>query len=98
MNAPTHADIARDLGRVETLQEAMTDRMDRFEKLVTDGFDKLDSKLDKFSDRLAALEATEQKRSGAWSASEKVLASIGGVVLLIGGAVVSWISTHIGLK
>ena len=98
MTSPTHQDLSRELGRVETMQEALADRMDRFEKIVTDGFDKIDGKLDKFSDRLAALEASEQKRSGAWGASEKMLAAFGGIVLLILGGVGSWLSNHLGLK
>jgi len=91
-------ELQRELGRIEMSQEAMSDRMDRFEKIVTDGFEKLENKLDKYADRITVLEASENKRAGAWSASEKVLASIGAIVVLFGQFIVSWVASHLGAK
>ena len=102
MTGPTHADIHRDLGRVEATQAGLEERMDRFEKLVTDGFEKLEKKLDKsheqLADRLMQLEKSEHKRNGAWTASERGLAIIGGFIMLVIGGIISYVTSHTGAK
>lgn len=50
--------------------------MDRFEKLVSDGFDKLEGTLSAIDTRLAAIERKETERKGAW----KVIVGIAGGV------------------
>ena len=41
----THDDLQRSLGRVEGNQSQLEARMDRFERLVSDGFEKLEGSL-----------------------------------------------------
>lgn len=69
MIQPTHGEIQRDLGRMEGKADAMGARLDRLEKIVTDGFDKID-------ERLARIEKTESERKGAW----KVIVTVAGGV------------------
>lgn len=55
----THDDLHRDLGRMEGAFGAMEDRLDKLEKMVSDGFQKLD-------ERLARIEERESERKGAF--------------------------------
>lgn len=71
-----HDDLQRGLGRVEGNQEAMEARMDRFEKLVSDGFENVEGSLDKISSRLGQIEDRESERKGAW----KVMAFVASLV------------------
>lgn len=73
---PDHAEMQRSLGRVEGNQSAMEARMDRFEKLVTDGFEKVEDTLTAIEKRLAAIETKETERKGAW----KVIVAVASVV------------------
>lgn len=76
MTVPSHDDLQRSLGRVEGNQSAMEARMDRFEKLVTDGFGKVEDTLTAIEKRLAAIETKETERKGAW----KVIVGVAGTV------------------
>ena len=71
MTGPDHADLQRDMGRVEGKQDAMGARLDRLEKAVNDGFDKIDK-------RLAGLEAKENERKGAMALLMVLSGAIGG--------------------
>lgn len=84
MSAPSHGDLQRSLGRVEGNQSAMEARMDRFEKLVTDGFEKVEDTLTAIEKRLAAIETKETERKGAW----KVIVAVAGVVSAVVAALV----------
>ena len=55
----THDDLHRDLGRMEGAFGAMEDRLDKLEKMMSDGFQKLD-------ERLARIESRESERKGAF--------------------------------
>lgn len=79
-----HDDLQRSLGRVEGNQSAMEARMDRFEKLVTDGFEKVEDTLTAIEKRLAAIETKETERKGAW----KVIVAVAGVVSAVVAALV----------
>ena len=78
MTQPTHADIERTLGRLEGNAAALEQRMDRLEKVVTEGFEKLSNKID-------ALEKMESERKGAW----KVVAAVSSLIGAIAAAVFS---------
>jgi hypothetical protein len=71
-----HNDLQRSLGRIEGKQSAMEERVGRFEKLVSDGFTKMDTALERIDTRLAEIEAKESERKGSW----RILAVLGGVV------------------
>lgn len=58
--------------------------MDRFEKLVTDGFEKVEDTLTAIEKRLAAIETKETERKGAW----KVIVAVAGVVSAVVAALV----------
>jgi hypothetical protein len=80
----THDDLQRSLGRVEGSQSQLEARMDRFEKLVSDGFDKLEGSLSAIDQRLAAIEKKETERKGAW----KVIVMVAGGVSAVVAAVI----------
>jgi hypothetical protein len=71
MNAPNHTDLYQGLGEVKAGQTMLERRMDRLEELVTSRFDKLD-------DRLAKMEAAENKRGGATSLALWLAGGAGG--------------------
>lgn len=71
-----HDDLSRSLGRVEGNQDGFRERMDRFERLVEDGFEKVEGTLDKIDKRLATIELRESERKGAW----RVIVFVSGVV------------------
>ena len=73
MNQPTHGDIQRDLGRMEGKTDAMGARLDRLEKAVADGFDRIDA-------RLAKIEAAESQRSGAFKLGHWLFVAATGLV------------------
>ena len=54
--------------------------MDRFEKLVTDGFEKVEDTLTAIEKRLAAIETKETERKGAWKAIVALAGAVGGAV------------------
>jgi hypothetical protein len=87
MPEATHNDLQRSLGRVEATQSALEARMDRFEKLVTEGFDKIDEGLERIDKRLTALEAKESERKGAWG----VIVTVSGVVGGLAAALVKYL-------
>ena len=76
----THDDLQRSLGRVEGNQSQLEARMDRFERLVSDGFEKLEGSLSAIETRLAAIERKETERKGAW---EVIVAVAGGVSAIV---------------
>ena len=101
MTTPTHGDLQRDLGRVEGSLAAMESRMDKLESIVTEGFADIKKELaedrkssaallDAMKSRLDLLENSKAMHQGIWTASQKFLAAIGAVVLLV-------ISTAIGV-
>lgn len=81
--ATSHEDLQRSLGRVEGNQSQLEARMDRFEKLVSDGFDKLESTLSAIDTRLAAIERREDQRKGAWKVIVGVAGGVSAVVAMI---------------
>lgn len=85
--ATSHEDLQRSLGRVEGSQSQLEARMDRFEKLVTDGFDKLEGSLSAIDTRLAAMERKETERKGAW----KVIVGVAGGVSAVVAALVKYL-------
>lgn len=58
---------------MEGKQDAMGERLDKLEKLVSEGFDKLDK-------RLARIEERETERKGAWKV---IIAVAGGVSAVV---------------
>lgn len=76
----SHDDLQRGLGRVEGNQTAMEARMDRFEKLVSEGFAKVEGTLETISTRLAQIEAKEAERKGGWKIIAAIVACVVGVV------------------
>lgn len=65
----THDDLHRDFGRMEAGLESLKD-------IVREGFQDNRDRLDKVEERLAALEARETERKGAW----KVIVTVAGAV------------------
>ncbi len=59
-------DLQRSLGRVEGNQSAMESRMDRLEKMMNEGFERVMTKLDDIDVRTKEIENTEHQRKGAW--------------------------------
>lgn len=86
--ATSHEDIQRSLGRVEGNQSQLEARMDRFEKLVTDGFEKVDGSLTAIDKRLAAMESKETERKGAW----KVIVTVAGAVSAAVAALIKYLT------
>lgn len=84
----THDDLQRSLGRVEGNQSQLEARMDRFERLVSDGFEKLEGSLSAIETRLAAIERKETERKGAW----KVIVAVAGGVSAIVAALFKYLS------
>lgn len=78
--ATSHDDLQRSLGRMEGNQSSMEQRMDRFEKLVSDGFEKVETSLETISKRLGAIESKEDQRKGAWAAITAIASVVSGVV------------------
>ena len=76
----SHEDLQRSLGRVEGNQSQLEARMDRFEKLVSDGFEKLEGSLSAIDKRLAAIESKETERKGAWKVIVLVASGVSAVV------------------
>lgn len=76
----SHEDLQRSLGRVEGNQSQLEARMDRFEKLVSDGFEKLEGSLTAIDKRLAAIESKETERKGAWKVVVGVASGVSAVV------------------
>lgn len=89
----THEDLHRDIGRMEGGLNAVKDRMDRLERTVDEGFEKLESLISDMradiNTRLVPLETAESQRKGA-------IAAIIGVASLLSGALGALISNLIG--
>lgn len=66
----SHDMLQRDFGRMEGKQDEMGARLDRLERLVTDGFEKIEGKIDDvvggLSRRVAKLETDKAKVGGAF--------------------------------
>lgn len=84
----SHDDLQRSLGRVEGNQSQLEARMDRFEKLVTDGFEKVEGSLAAIDKRLAAMEDKETERKGAW----KVIVTVAGAVSAAVAALIKYLT------
>lgn len=83
----SHEALNRSLGRVEGAQTAMEKRLDHLEKTVADGFEKVGEGLEKIDRRLAAIEAKEAERKGAW----KIIALVAGGVSALVASVVKYL-------
>lgn len=80
MTQPSHSDLQRDVGRLEGRFAAMEKRLDHLEKAVNDGFDKVAGGIEKIDKRLAAIEAKELERKGAWKVVSAIAAAVAAVV------------------
>ena len=80
MTQPSHSDLQRDVGRLEGRFAAMEKRLDHLEKAVNDGFDKVAGGIEKIDKRLAAIEAKEAERKGAWKVVSAIAAAVAAVV------------------
>lgn len=69
MNAPNHADIHRDLGKVEAGLEALKD-------MVKQGFSDTNDRLEKLETRMAAMETKESERKGAFQLGHWLVGAI----------------------
>ncbi len=58
----------------------MEKRLDHLEKTVSDGFETVGVGLDKIDKRLAAIEAKEAERKGAWKVIAAVAAGVSAIV------------------
>ena len=76
MTQPNHDDLQRSLGRIEGKQSAMEERVGRFERLVSEGFEKVEGALERIDKRLGEIEARESERKGTW----RILATLGGMI------------------
>lgn len=83
MTTANHDDLQRSLGRVEGNQSAMEARMDRFEKLMSDGFKTVEDALTDIDKRLASIESKESERKGAFSFGQWIVGVIGAGLALI---------------
>lgn len=72
----SHDDLHRDLGRMEGKADAMGERLDKLEKMVSDGFQKLD-------ERLARIESRESERKGAFQLGNWLVGAACGMVAFI---------------
>lgn len=77
----SHDDLQRSLGRVEGNQRAMEQRMDRFEKLISEGFSRLEK-------RLADIESRESERKGMMIVIAAIAAFFSAILT---GALAAWI-------
>lgn len=77
----SHDDLQRSLGRVEGNQSAMEARMDRFEKLVTEGFEKVEKTLSEMQRELGEIKAKESERKGAWKIIATIAATVSALVV-----------------
>ena len=71
-----HNDLQRSLGRIEGKQSAMEERVGRFERLVSEGFEKVEGALERIDKRLGEIEARESERKGSF----KIIATLAGVI------------------
>lgn len=62
----SHDDLQRSLGRVEGELSSMDARMDRFEKIVSDGFQKISDDIAELRKEVSHLKDRETERKGAW--------------------------------
>ncbi len=72
----SHDDLHRDLGRMEGKADAMGERLDKLEKMVSDGFKKLD-------ERLARIEERESERKGAFQFGHWLFAGACGLIAFV---------------
>lgn len=86
----SHEDLQRSLGRVEGNQDGFRERMDRFERTLDEGFEKVGKALEKIDQRLTHIEGRESERKGAW----RVIVTVAGIV---SAAVAAGISAAIKL-
>jgi hypothetical protein len=79
----SHEDLQRSLGRVEGNQDGFRERMDRFERMLDEGFEKVGKALDKIDHRLTKIEDKEQERKGAWRVIVAVAGAVSGLVAAV---------------
>lgn len=95
----SHEDLQRSLGRVEGNQSQLEARMDRFEKLVSDGFKELNDGItawrNETSEEMAELRKEvsdlkdkETERRGAW----KVIVAVAGAVSAVVAALIKYLT------
>ncbi len=77
----SHDDLNRSLGCVEGRQTATEERLDHLERTVADGFEKMGEGLEKIDKRLAAIEAKELERKGAWKVIALVASTVSAIVV-----------------
>ncbi len=80
MTQPSHTDLQRDFGRMEG-------RMDALDKVVSEGFKRVEESLAKIDSRLDSVDALNSERKGAW----KVITIVSGVVSLVVSIVVPFL-------
>lgn len=76
----SHDDLQRSLGRVEGNQSQLEARMDRFEKLVSDGFKEIGEAIAEVRKEVSNLKDKETERRGAWKVIVAVSAFVSGLV------------------
>ena len=67
---PTHDDIQRDIGRLEGKQDAMGQRLDRLEQMISEGFTEIRREI-------GELKTAENRRSGAFALGQWLAGLIG---------------------
>jgi hypothetical protein len=72
----THDDLNRDLGRMEGTLHGMGDRLGKLEKIVSDGFDKLNQRLD-------VIEKRESERKGGFRVAHWIYGAATGLVAFL---------------
>ncbi len=82
MSATSHDDLHRDFGRMEAGLESL-------KEIVREGFKGNGDRLDKVEQRLAALEARDTERKGAW----KVIVTIAGVVSAVVAGLIKYLTS-----
>lgn len=76
MTGPNHADLQRDMGRVEAGLEAL-------EKMMEQGFKDIKAELRDIKTDVEALKTAESQRKGAFQLGHWVIGIIGGVVVFV---------------
>lgn len=80
MTQPSYTDLERDFGRMEG-------RMDALDKVVSEGFKRVEESLAKIDSRLDSVDALNSEHKGAW----KVITIVSGVVSLVVSIVVPFL-------
>lgn len=89
----SHDDINRAIGRVEGNQDGFRERMERFERMLDEGFEKVGIALEKIDKRLKHIEDREQERKGAWKVICGVAAGVSAAIAGIVTAAIKYLTT-----